>query len=273
MNHIFKVSIIFSSMFVLSCQPQSNQDKDVSSPPKANSPFLKSKFVVTRSAISAYSIALLLFRSERGFYPSSKLGLKGLMHNSETGGKFLDSIPMDPWGNPYVYINPGKINRTAYDLFSRGPSGKGNGSGNDDLNNFGWFNAEGYPYSKKPIDRKAKPDGTHKETHINGKIKSIYHYYKGQRAGGGQEFYKTGELKIQFEFKDGYKNGPVKYLTPRGQLYREEGYQMGLITYIKTFYDNGILESEQSFFHGEPSSDEVFYDKAGKPKVNLLGNP
>ncbi len=35
-------------------------------------------------------------------------------------GPYLDSIPVDPWGNNYIYYYPGKHNPTGYDLLSVG---------------------------------------------------------------------------------------------------------------------------------------------------------
>jgi len=46
-------------------------------------------------------------------------------------GPYLDPpvLPVDPWGNPYIYYFPGKHNPTGYDLLSMGPDGK---EGTDD---------------------------------------------------------------------------------------------------------------------------------------------
>lgn len=41
-------------------------------------------------------------------------------------GPYLDppSLPIDPWGHPYVYTYPGRHNSSGYDLYSLGPSGQ-----------------------------------------------------------------------------------------------------------------------------------------------------
>jgi general secretion pathway protein G len=45
-------------------------------------------------------------------------------------GPYLkQGIPVDPWGNAYVYTYPGKHNQKGYDLMSIGPDGR---SGSDD---------------------------------------------------------------------------------------------------------------------------------------------
>jgi len=33
-------------------------------------------------------------------------------------------VPLDPWGNAYVYISPGVVNPTGYDLLSLGADGE-----------------------------------------------------------------------------------------------------------------------------------------------------
>jgi general secretion pathway protein G len=43
--------------------------------------------------------------------------------------KLMDSVPLDPWGNPYLYRSPGKFN-PAFDLYSWGPDKK---ESSDDL--------------------------------------------------------------------------------------------------------------------------------------------
>lgn len=35
--------------------------------------------------------------------------------------QLLERIPLDPWGEPYEYRNPGRLNPRGYDLISKGP--------------------------------------------------------------------------------------------------------------------------------------------------------
>jgi general secretion pathway protein G len=39
-----------------------------------------------------------------------------------------DTVPLDPWGNPYVYRSPGE--RSNYDIISLGSDGRDGGTGN-----------------------------------------------------------------------------------------------------------------------------------------------
>jgi general secretion pathway protein G len=76
-----------------------------------------------KSALGQYEI-------DNGFYPRSMQDLLTQPANAKNWhGPYLEKLPVDPWGNPYIYYFPGKHNQTGYDLLSTGPSGK---EGNDD---------------------------------------------------------------------------------------------------------------------------------------------
>jgi len=36
----------------------------------------------------------------------------------------FDSIPKDPWQNPYIYVSPGRKHPDSFDLYSAGPDRK-----------------------------------------------------------------------------------------------------------------------------------------------------
>ena len=81
--------------------------------------------------------AFKLYRLDIGRYPTTEQGIKALVEkptsepvpqNWKTGG-YLDTVPKDPWGNPYQYANPGT--RSEIDVFSYGADGKPGGTGND----------------------------------------------------------------------------------------------------------------------------------------------
>lgn len=92
------------------------------------------------------AIALELFEAENGFYPTTEQGLAALRTNPAippipphwNGPYIKKKVPIDPWGNPYVYISPGTHNTESYDLFSFGKDGVE--GGNDDISN--WSNEE-----------------------------------------------------------------------------------------------------------------------------------
>jgi len=76
-----------------------------------------------KSALGQYEI-------DNGFYPKSLQDLLVQPSNAKNWhGPYLEKLPIDPWGNPYIYYFPGKHNQTGYDLLSAGQDGK---EGTDD---------------------------------------------------------------------------------------------------------------------------------------------
>ncbi|MSU23438.1 MAG: type II secretion system protein GspG [Opitutus sp.] len=79
--------------------------------------------------ISSFGTALDAFEVDTGSYPRGQDGLQQLLIQpaDTTGwrGPYLKSdIPLDPWGHPYVYEYPGRVNANGYDIVSMGPDGQ-----------------------------------------------------------------------------------------------------------------------------------------------------
>ena len=69
--------------------------------------------------------ALDRFEVDNGYYPKSLQDLVTRPNDSKNwNGPYLDAIPVDPWSQPYVYVNPGRNNTTSYDLYSIGRDGQ-----------------------------------------------------------------------------------------------------------------------------------------------------
>lgn len=74
----------------------------------------------------AIETALNLYRMDNFNYPTSDQGLEALVTqpNSEPAapnwksGGYLQDLPVDPWGNPYLYIQPGE--HGAFDIYTLG---------------------------------------------------------------------------------------------------------------------------------------------------------
>lgn len=87
--------------------------------------------------IAAISSALNLYRLDAGAYPTTAQALDALVTRPTTppvpqnwaGGGYLDRVPADPWGRPYLYLMPGV--HGAFDLVSHGADGRSGGSGVD----------------------------------------------------------------------------------------------------------------------------------------------
>jgi general secretion pathway protein G len=82
--------------------------------------------------------ALKRYKLDNGVYPSTEQGLESLVRKPSSGivprnwpeGGYLDKteIPIDPWGNPYVYVSPG-LHSPDYDVKSFGADGLEGGEG------------------------------------------------------------------------------------------------------------------------------------------------
>jgi general secretion pathway protein G len=93
--------------------------------------------------IKAIETALNLYRLDNGVYPSTEQGLEALVTKPTTGiipknwkeDGYLDKVPKDPWGNPFVYLCPGV--HKEFDLVSLGSDGVEGGEGKDaDIQNW-----------------------------------------------------------------------------------------------------------------------------------------
>ena len=103
----------------------------------------QARVVRAQSDIAAITSALNLYRLDTGAYPTTEQGLGALVERPTsapvpanwTDGGYLDRVPDDPWGQPYLYLRPGV--HGAFDLLSRGADGSAGGSGADaDITNW-----------------------------------------------------------------------------------------------------------------------------------------
>ena len=70
-----------------------------------------------KSALGQYEV-------DNGFFPKSLQDLVTQPSNAKNWHGYLEKLPTDPWGNPYIYSYPGKHTQNGYDLLSAGPDGK-----------------------------------------------------------------------------------------------------------------------------------------------------
>lgn len=92
----------------------------------------KSEVKAARAQIDALDKALDQYRLDVGHYPSTEQGLAALASQPagvlKWSGPYLKkALPADPWGNAYVYRQPGE--RAEYDLVSYGKDGQPGGAG------------------------------------------------------------------------------------------------------------------------------------------------
>lgn len=94
----------------------------------------KSEVKVAKSQIEAFQKALVTYWLDVGSFPAAELGLAALVTPpagvKKWAGPYLaKAVPVDPWGNAYVYVQPGQ--HGAYDILSYGRDGRSGGQGND----------------------------------------------------------------------------------------------------------------------------------------------
>ncbi len=111
--------------------------------PKVMSRPDEARVVAARQDIAALMQALKLYRLDSKRYPTTEQGLQALVakpgqapvpDNWKAGG-YVERLPMDPWGKPYQYLNPGLHGEI--DVFSFGADGALGGEGFDaDIGNW-----------------------------------------------------------------------------------------------------------------------------------------
>mgnify|MGYP001558454430 FL=1 len=100
--------------------------------PKYFSQIGKSEIKATRAQIDGLGKAIDQYRLDVGHFPSTEEGLNALVTRPTNlpkwDGPYLSkSVPLDPWGNPYLYKYPGE--HGDYDLVSLGKDGQQGGEG------------------------------------------------------------------------------------------------------------------------------------------------
>ena len=77
--------------------------------------------------------ALKLYRLDNQRYPAAEQGLQALLTRPAAGPApgnwrpYLDQLPKDPWGQPYIYLNPGI--KGEVEVMSYGADGQSGGEG------------------------------------------------------------------------------------------------------------------------------------------------
>jgi general secretion pathway protein G len=89
----------------------------------------QARVTAAQTQIATFGTALDAFEVDTGSYPRGQDGLAQLISQpsdvTNWRGPYLKSdIPADPWGHPYIYEFPGRVNASGYDLRSAGPDGQ-----------------------------------------------------------------------------------------------------------------------------------------------------
>ncbi len=88
------------------------------------------KVQTAQGQMKSLADALNQYRLDTGNYPDETLGLNALTTRPANAtnwqGPYLKTLPPDPWGNPYIFKNPGTAPNDA-EIISLGRDGKAGG--------------------------------------------------------------------------------------------------------------------------------------------------
>lgn len=91
--------------------------------------------VAARQDIAAIMQALKLYKLDNRHYPTAEQGLQALVRKPtevplpDNWKSYLDKLPNDPWGKPYLYLIPGLHGE--FDIISYGADSQPGGEGVD----------------------------------------------------------------------------------------------------------------------------------------------
>ena len=97
----------------------------------------QARIIAAKQDIATIVQALKMYRLDNIRYPTTEQGLQALItkpviapvpDNWKSGG-YLEKLPNDPWGHPYLYLNPGR--QGEIDVISLGADGESGGEGTD----------------------------------------------------------------------------------------------------------------------------------------------
>ena len=86
--------------------------------------------------IRNFQSALALFKTDTGRFPTTSQNLEALVNDPglkgwKQGGYIEGGkVPVDPWGNPYIYLSPG-VHGEDYEIESYGKDGEDGGTGDN----------------------------------------------------------------------------------------------------------------------------------------------
>jgi general secretion pathway protein G len=94
----------------------------------------KARVVKAKQDVRVIKNQLDLYRLHNYRYPTTEQGLEALVQKPADAphwqeGGYLDRLPKDPWGKPYLYLSPGQ--HGDIDIYSLGADGQPGGEGVD----------------------------------------------------------------------------------------------------------------------------------------------
>jgi general secretion pathway protein G len=95
----------------------------------------EARVTAARTDVNNLMQALKLYKLDNQRFPTREQGLESLVRKPTAGPApmnwkpYIEKLPNDPWGRPYLYENPGV--KGEVDVYSLGADGQPGGEGND----------------------------------------------------------------------------------------------------------------------------------------------
>jgi general secretion pathway protein G len=93
----------------------------------------EARIVKAKQDLLVIQNALDLYKLDNGVYPTTEQGLQALVEKPNVSPslpdwqQYLTSLPKDPWGHNYFYLNPGE--HSEIDVYTLGADGQPGGTG------------------------------------------------------------------------------------------------------------------------------------------------
>jgi type II secretion system protein G len=97
------------------------------------------KLMAVQRQLNTLIQALEQYRTDNQVFPQTTPGLQSLLPSGTMSSSYLDSVPGDPWGRPYIYEKPRQLYGAPpkYKLYTLGRDGTEGGRGEDaDIGNW-----------------------------------------------------------------------------------------------------------------------------------------
>ena len=109
------------------------------------------------------------------------------------------------------------------------------------------------------------PDGMVKEYYVSGKLKAEYNYKDGKLEGMSKFYYESKLLRAEENYKNGKPEGRYRVYYTTGSLggewYYENGKREGMTT---LYWENGNIKVERNFKHGKQDGVSKKYYNSGE---------
>ena len=112
------------------------------------------------------------------------------------------------------------------------------------------------------------PDGIIKEYYESGKLKTEWNYKNGKLKGICKTYYESGELMFRYNYKDGERDGVTRSYYKNRKLKYEYKYRGGKLEgIIKKYYRNGKLAFKWKYKDGKKEGITKSYYRSGSLRV------